>query len=343
MSVFQADTATLKRRQVVDFFMRALTIGATALALIPLFLIIGYVILVGGQAINWDFFTQAYRAPVVGLDSGDIQAAGGVLHGIIGTVLITGTALLISIPIGIMAAIFLSEYEDTAFSHVVRFCTDVLSAAPSIVVGVVGYVIIVLRYGQYSGIAGSIALSFLMIPTIVRTTEEILKLVPRSTREAALALGAPRWHVTIFVVLPAALAGISTGVLLAFARGAGETAPLLLTAIGANVISFNMGREMAALPLLAYRYTGSPFPAEQQMAWGAAFVLTVLVLLTNILTRWATRDLSKAGPGGPGIWAYSTMLAGRLVGRNPGESAPGTDDIRRAKGGTAKPGKDDVK
>lgn len=309
MSAFQSNSLTLRRRQFTDRFMRVFSAFATALALTPLFLIIGYVILVGGSALNWDFFTMSYRAPTVSLDGGEIRAAGGVLHGIVGTILITGAALLMSIPVGVMAAIFLSEYEDTPMSRLVRFCTDVLSAAPSIVVGVVGYIVIVLRYGQYSGIAGSIAISFLMVPTIVRTTEEILKLVPKSTREAAIALGAPKWHVTLFVVLPAAAGGIITGILLAFARGAGETAPLLLTAIGSNVLSFNMGREMAALPLLAYRYTGSPFPAEQQMAWGAAFVLTVFVLITNILTRWAVKDPMKAGRGGPPRFGASLSLA----------------------------------
>ncbi|MEZ4868565.1 MAG: phosphate ABC transporter permease PstA [Caldilineaceae bacterium] len=276
-----------RRRQWIDRMMRGATIAATLLALIPLFLILGHVLIVGGSTLNWDFFTQAYRAPVVGTDARSIQGAGGVAHGIIGTILITGVALLLSIPIGIMAAIYLAEYEDTMLSYVVRFCTDVLSAAPSIVVGVVGYIVIVMRYKQYSGFAGSVALTFLMVPTIVRTTEEILKLVPQSTREAAIAVGAPKWHVTLFVVLPTAASGILTGILLAFARGAGETAPLLLTAIGSNIISFNMSGEMAALPLLAYRYTGSPFPAEQALAWGAAFVLTVMVLMTNIVARWA--------------------------------------------------------
>jgi phosphate transport system permease protein len=304
MSLFVPDnTFNFQRRRWSDRFMRGLTVVATLLVLIPLFLILSYVVMAGAKAINWAFFTQAYHAPVA--KAGQIAAAGGVLHGIIGTLLITGFALLLSVPIGIMAAIYLSEYESTPLSHAVRFCTDILSAAPSIVVGVIGYVVIVQRAKQYSGFAGSVALCFLMIPTIVRTTEEILKLVPQSTREAAIALGAPKWHSTLRIILPAAAGGIVTGILLAFARGAGETAPLLLTVIGSNIISFNMGGEMAALPLIAYRFTGSPFPAEQALAWGAAFVLTVIVLAANILARWAINSLNSRGSKGPRQWNWA--------------------------------------
>jgi phosphate transport system permease protein len=322
----QLRTPHYRRRQMMDQLMRGLTVVATGLALIPLVLIIGYVLIVGGSVLNWEFFTQAYRAPVVGVGTTDIQAAGGVAHGIIGTVLITGTALLLSIPIGVLAGVFLSEYDDTPLSNPVRFCTDVLSAAPSIVVGVVGYILIVLRFGSYSGFAGSVALTFLMVPTIVRTTEEILKLVPDSVREAATALGAPKWHVTLFVVIPAAGQGIITGIMLAFARGAGETAPLLLTTIGANIITTDMGAQMAALPLLAYRYIGSPFPAEQQLAWGAAFVLTVLVLTTNILVRWATRDRTARVAARPAYHRVLIQNARKLLNRRRTQEDVERDD-----------------
>lgn len=312
MSLFVPDNSyNFQRRRWNDRFMRGLTVVATALALIPLFLILGYVLFMGLKAINWTFFTEAYHAPVA--KAGQIAAAGGVLHGIIGTILITGTALLISVPIGVMAAIYLSEYESTPLSHAVRFCTDILSAAPSIVVGVVGYIVIVQRTKQYSGWAGAVALTFLMIPTIVRTTEEILKLVPTSTREAAIALGAPKWHTTLHVILPTAASGIVTGILLAFARGAGETAPLLLTVIGSNIVSFNMSGEMSALPLIAYRFTGSPFPAEQALAWGAAFVLTVMVLTTNILARWAINMRSSGGS--KGRWQWNWAMRGLMPSR----------------------------
>jgi phosphate transport system permease protein len=218
------------------------------------------------------------------------KAQGGVLHAIIGTLLITGLALLFSLPIGILAAIFLSEYPSNMIATVVRFCTDLLSGAPSIIAGVTAYILIVVQFKQFSGVAGAIALTFLMVPTITRTTEEVLKLVPESTREAALAMGAPTWYSTFTVVVPAAISGIVTGVMLAFARGAGETAPLILTVLGSNVLSFDLLQPIAALPLITYRYTESPFPGENTQAWGSAFILMMLVLVVNIAVRLATRN-----------------------------------------------------
>jgi phosphate transport system permease protein len=280
------------RRKWVDRFMRGLTIGATLLALIPLVLILGYVAVRGAGALNLAFFTQAYEPPVVGT-GGEISNAGGVLHGIIGSLIIVGLALLMALPIGILAAIFLAEYPANSVATAVRFCTDVLSAAPSIIVGVVAYVLIVQRTHQFSALAGSVALTVLIIPVIVRTTEEILKLVPSTMREAGIALGAPKWWLTLTVVIPTALSGIITGVLLAFARATGETAPLLLTVLGNNNISFKLLEPMAALPLLTYKYTDTPFPAQNQLAWGSALVLTTLVLGVNLAVRWATRDRMK--------------------------------------------------
>ncbi|MDZ4719394.1 MAG: phosphate ABC transporter permease PstA [Roseiflexaceae bacterium] len=231
--------------------------------------------------------------PVDGTQKGEAlsaKAQGGVLHAIIGTLLITGAALLFSLPIGILAAVFLAEYPSNTIATVVRFCTDLLSGAPSIIVGVTAYILIVVPFREFSGVAGAIALTFLMVPTITRTTEEVLKLVPESTREAALAMGAPTWYSTFTVVIPAAISGIVTGVMLAFARGAGETAPLILTVLGSNVISFNLLQPIAALPLITYRYTESPFPGENTQAWGSAFILMMLVLVVNIAVRLATRN-----------------------------------------------------
>jgi len=281
-----------QRRKWIDRLMRGLTVGATLLALIPLFLILGYVVIRGASALNLAFFTQAYEPPVVEA-SGEVANAGGVLHGIVGSLVIVGVALLMALPIGLLAAVFLAEYPANLVSTVVRFCTDVLSAAPSIVVGVVAYVLIVQRTRQFSGLAGSIALAILMVPVITRTTEEILKLVPHTMREASMAMGAPKWWVTLSVVIPAALSGIATGVLLAFARATGETAPLLLTVLGNNNISVNLLEPMAALPLLTYKYTDTPFPAQNTLAWGTALVLTVLVLTVNLAVRWATRSRLK--------------------------------------------------
>jgi len=223
----------------------------------------------------------------------EVVARGGVLHGIIGTLLVIGVALLFAVPIGLLAGIFLAEYPKNRLATIVRFCTDVLSGAPSIIAGVVAYILLVQRFQSFSGLAGSIALTILMVPTITRTTEEMLKLVPGSLREAAQALGAPTWYSTVTVALPAALAGIVTGILLAFARGAGETAPLILTVLGNNELTYNMLGPIAALPLLTYRYTESPFPSENALAWGTAFVLMMTVLLVNILVRLATRSRLK--------------------------------------------------
>lgn len=220
---------------------------------------------------------------------------GGVLHGIIGTLIIAGIGLLLALPIGIFAGVFLSEYRSERFATLVRFCVDVLSGAPSIIAGVVIYVIVVIPTQRFSAIAGSLALTILMIPIVTRTTEEMLKLVPDSMREAARGLGAPTWYSTFTVVLPAALPGIVTGVMLAFARGAGETAPLILTVLGSNVVSTALLEPMASLPLLTYRYTESPYPGENTLAWGAAFVLMMLVLIMNILVRVATRNRAGAG------------------------------------------------
>lgn len=279
-------------RKNIDRFMRGLTVAATVLALVPLFLILGYVLVRGASGLTPAFFAEAYKPPKMSLD-GAVESSGGVLHGIIGTLLITGTAMLIAAPVGILAGVFLAEYRSNAFANIVRFCTDVLSAAPSIVVGVVAYILIVQRRGAFSGWAGAVALAVLMVPLICRTTEEILRLVPATTREAAMALGAPKWWLTLTVVIPTALSGIVTGLMLAFARAAGETAPLLLTILGNNNVSYDLLKPMAALPLLTYKYTDTPFPALNQLAWTTALVLTVLVLTVNLLVRWATRSRLK--------------------------------------------------
>jgi phosphate transport system permease protein len=283
------------------------------------------VLTIGAGAMSWSFFTDVYQPPSSAVTSPttgeepaydpndpfasisvapaadpnapadtaasvyDAAPRGGVLHGILGTLMIAGIGLLLALPIGIFAGIYLSEYRNERYATIVRFCCDVLSGSPSIVAGVTIYVLVVLQTKQFSAFAGSMALAILMIPIVTRTTEEMLKLVPETMREAARGLGAPTWYSTFTVVLPAALPGIVTGVMLAFARGAGETAPLILTVLGSNIISTDIFKPMAALPLLTYRYTESPYPGENTQAWGAAFVLMMLVLLMNILVRFATR------------------------------------------------------
>ncbi|RLT23108.1 MAG: phosphate ABC transporter permease PstA [Chloroflexi bacterium] len=310
--------------------MRGSAVVATGCAVIPLIAIIGYVLTLGASALSVQFFTDIYQPPnmaqaatdgsepafdpndpfagigatqdgaVVG-DGSNPEAnvyagapVGGVLHGIVGTLIITGLGLLLALPIGIFAGIYLSEYRNERYATIVRFCCDVLSGSPSIVAGVVIYVLVVIQSQQFSAFAGSLALMILMIPIVTRTTEEMLKLVPESMREAARGLGAPTWYSTFTVIIPAALPGIVTGVMLAFARGAGETAPLILTVLGSNVMSTDLFAPMASLPLLTYRYTESPYPGENTLAWGAAFVLMMLVLVMNILVRVATRRRAGA-------------------------------------------------
>ncbi|NJN66302.1 MAG: phosphate ABC transporter permease PstA [Chloroflexaceae bacterium] len=299
-----------RQTTTINLTMQTLLVVATLLAVAPLLWITGYVLVVGGSALKLSFLTKDYEAPELATEGEviegfpgvehqgferderdgpnlDFVARGGVLHGIVGTMIITGLALIIVVPIGLMAGVFLAEYPDTWVTVVVRFACDVLTGAPSIVVGVVAYVLLVRHLG-FSALAGSLALTFLMVPTITRTTEEMLKLVPMTIRDAATALGSPLWYATFTVVLPAALPGIVTGVMLAFARGAGETAPLILTAFGNHTLSFDVFGPMHALPLIVYRFTDSPFPSEHTYAWGGAFVLTMIVLGANILVRVVT-------------------------------------------------------
>lgn len=277
-----------RRRVLVNRLMLVLTVVATLISLVPLVLIILYVAEQGIGSLSIDFLTHTFRP----ISFATTTNSGGVLHAIVGTVIIVGFSLLLAAPIGIMAGIYLAEYPGNSASTAIRFCVDVLSAMPSIVVGVTAYVLIVQRVKSFSGFAGSIALVVLMVPIITRTTEEILRLVPQSSREAATALGAPKWRTTLTIVLPMALSGIATGVLLAFARAAGETAPLLVTVLGNNNLTYDLFGPMQALPLLAYRYTEQPYKVLNQQAWGAAFLLVVIVLGINILVRIFTRTRS---------------------------------------------------
>lgn len=281
-----------KRRQITDRFMRGLTIVATLLALIPLFLILGYIVFQGGSALSTTFLTTDYKVPELSLD-GTTSNVGGIRYAIIGTLLIAGTATLIALPIGLLAGVYLSEYGNGRFAMVVRFATDVLSGAPSIIAGVVAYIVLVQTTKQKYAFYGSVALAILMIPIIVRTTEEILKLVPQTMREAAIALGTPRWKTILTVVVPAASGGILTGVMLAFARAAGETAPLLVTVFVSNTVQYNIFGDMGSLPMYIYR-TLDELTSEEQynVLWGAAFVLTALVFIVNLLVRFTTRRRS---------------------------------------------------
>jgi phosphate transport system permease protein len=262
--------------------MVGLLVIAAVLAVLPLLLILGTLIVKGAGSINLGFFT---RMPVPPGETG-----GGVAHAIVGTLMIVGTACLIGLPIGIGAGIFAAEWPASRLGLATRFIADVLNGTPSIVVGVFAWTWIVAKQGHFSGLAGSAALAVLMIPMVMRTTEEMIKLVPHSLREAALALGYPRWRTSLQVVVRTCLPGIVTGALLAVARIAGETAPLLFTALGSQYLSTNIQQPMAALPLVVFTYATGPYPEWHRLAWATALVLIFVVLILSIAARMATRS-----------------------------------------------------
>ena len=295
----------LRRRKTLNGFMLILTGLATLSALVPLFWIIGYVIYKGAPSLNIAFFTQLPRP--VGM------AGGGVLHAIQGTLIVTLLAALMAVPPGVLAAFYASRYPNTPLGIALRFSTDVLSGIPSIVVGLFAYALIVKPMGHYSGLAGGVALAILMLPTIIRTTEEMLKLVPHNLREGSLALGAPEWKTSLDVLFPAAFSGIVTGFLLALARAMGETAPLLFTALGNErfnvsqiVTSGVQGKQgffqiverivdqpLDSLPLTLWKYASQPYPERVAQSWGVALVLMIFVLLLNIIARLWIENRAK--------------------------------------------------
>jgi phosphate transport system permease protein len=255
---------------------------AVAIAVLPLLLILGTLVVKGASSINWAFFT---RLPAPAGETG-----GGVAHAVVGTLLMVGAACVIGLPIGISAGIFCAEYPGTRLAKGTRFLADVMNGTPSIVVGVFAWTLIVAKQKHFSGFAGSAALAMLMVPMVMRTTEELIKLVPNSLREAALALGYQRWRTSLAIVLRTALPGIVTGVLLAVARVAGETAPLLFTALGSQFMNTNLNEPVAALPLVVYTYATGPYEDWHRLAWATALVLIIVVMLLSIAARLATRQ-----------------------------------------------------
>ncbi len=255
------------------------------LALIPLALVLFYVVSQGIQAINVDFFTQMPKP--VG------EPGGGMANAIVGTLILAGLGSLLAVPIGVLSGIYMSEYAGTRIASIVRFAADTLNGVPSIVIGVFVYGIAVLPFKRYSATAGGIALGVMMIPIIARTTEELLLLVPGTMREGALALGATRARAVFSVVVPAALPGIITGIVLALARIAGETAPLLFTALNNQFFSTSLRQPISSLTVQVYSYAQSPYADWHRQAWAGALVLVTIVLLCSILARVATRRLES--------------------------------------------------
>jgi phosphate transport system permease protein len=276
----------LRRRRATNTFMIALTYVIAVLASLPLVFILWHLVKSGAQFIRPSFFTNMPQP--VG------EPGGGMANAIVGTLVLVGIASVVGLPIGIGAGLYLAEKRGTRLANVVRFLSDVLNGLPSIVMGIFAWQLLVRPMGHFSALAGGIALGAMMIPLVTRTTEEMIYLVPGSLREAALALGYQRWRTSITIVLRTALPGIVTGALVAVARVAGETAPLLFTAFGNQFWSTSLREPIAALPLQIFTYAISPYDDWHAQAWAGAIVLIGLVLIISFLARFATR--SRFGP-----------------------------------------------
>ena len=256
-----------------------------SLTVIPLFAIIWELIKKGYKQINWNFFTESAPSTLDAMlakGTGDI-IPGGIANGIIGTLLMVVLAAIIAIPIGIMVGIHLSEHPKTKFSNITRFLTDLIQGSPSIVIGIIAYAWVVKPLGSYSALAGSVALSIMMLPLIVRSTEETLKMLPGSLKEAGLALGASYTSVILKVLLPAAFGGLFTGILLAISRVMGETAPLMLTALGSTAINWDVLKPTSAVPLLIWEFYNDPNLID--MLWSSSLFLLMLILILNIIAK----------------------------------------------------------
>jgi phosphate transport system permease protein len=265
------------RRRFRNALVATLAVAATALGVLWLALILFTLLSHGIAAISLDLFTQMTPPP---------GSKGGLLNAIFGSVVMTAAATLIGTPVGILAGTFLAEYgRASRFAEVVRFINDILLSAPSIIIGLFVYEVMVLRMGHFSAWAGAAALAIIVVPVVVRTTEDMLALVPNSMREAAAALGAPRWKVIVMIAYRAAVQGMLTGVMLAVARIAGETAPLLFTALNNQFWTANMNAPMANLPVVIFQFALSPYADWQSLAWGGALLITASILALNILAR----------------------------------------------------------
>ncbi|MEK7818772.1 MAG: phosphate ABC transporter permease PstA [Bacteroidota bacterium] len=258
-----------------------LCVISALIAIVPLIFIFYHTLSLGLKAINWDFFTQLPKP--VG------ESGGGMGNAIVGTMILVGIGSLIGLPIGIFSGIYLSEYGNNPLGTLIRFFTEVLNGIPSIVTGVVAYSLVVIPMKHFSGYAGGVALGILMIPTITRTTEEMLKLVPRSLREASLALGIPEWRTILSIVLKTGLGGVVTGIMLAISRVAGETAPLLFTSLNNRFWHTTLDQPIASLTVFIYNYGVSPFDDWIAQAWGGALVLMLLITSLSLIVRNITK------------------------------------------------------
>jgi phosphate transport system permease protein len=274
-------SGTDRSRRAVSALLTTLTALCTVLAIGVLAIILSYIAMRGISAINFRFLVDAPKP---------VGEGGGIGNAIVGSAVLLLLSCVVGIPAGIGVGVYLSEFGGGIFGSVVRFLVDTLTGIPSIVTGVFVYAVIVLRMKHFSGLAGGIALALIMVPIVARTTEEMIRLVPHSLREGALALGAPQWRVTLGVVIPAAASGIATGAMLAVARVSGETAPLLFTAFGSRFFPRNLNEPIASLTVQIYNYAISPYDEWHAQAWAATLVLMALILTINIAVRFLTRN-----------------------------------------------------
>ena len=269
-----------RRRTLVSSVMTSLTAACALLAVGLLLLILGYIAVRGVSSLNLQFLIDTPKP---------VGEGGGIGNAIVGSFLMTLVASLIGLPIGIAGGVYLSEYGHGWMGKTVRFVADTMTGVPSIIVGIFVFTVVVLPMGRQSGLAGGIALAIIMIPIVARTTEEMIRLVPHTMREGALALGAPDWRVTWDIILPAARAGIATGAMLAIARITGETAPLLFTALNSRFYNLYLAQPMSSLTVQIYNYATGPFEDQWRLAWAATLILVLLILMINILVRYLTR------------------------------------------------------
>lgn len=275
-----------RKRQRINAIGLTLSMATMALGLFVLLWILSVLLTNGLQALDWNMFTQSTPAPGT--------EGGGLANAIVGSLMMVGFSVLVSTPIGVFAGVYLAEYGDQSkTAGLTRFLTDIMLSAPSIVLGLFVYAIAVATVGNFSGWAGSLALSLIAVPVVVRTTENMLRLVPGSLREAAFALGAPRWKVATMVTLRAARSGVMTGLLLAVARISGESAPLLFTALNNQFFSTNMGAPMSNLPVVIFQFALSPYDNWIRLAWGGALLITLTVLLLNVVARVLLREKNR--------------------------------------------------
>ncbi len=271
----------MKKRLVIDKVLFSLIILFSFITILPLFLILAYIIKEGIGIVNWNFLT--------GLPKPVGESGGGIFNAILGTAIICLMAFFMAVPIGVGAGIYLSEKKEGRFVELVRICIDILQSAPSIVLGIIAYLWLVKPMKAFSAFSGSVALAIMMLPVVVYNTEESLKIIPYSLREAAFALGVPYYKVILKVVIPSGLSGIITGILIGISRIAGETAPLLFTAFGSPHVNLNPLKPMASLPLLIFNYALSPYPEWIKQAWGASVILCFMIFLLNLLSRIGTK------------------------------------------------------